>query len=130
RIVSCAARRFSLCANSFSIFLVRPRALACPVPKSSYCLERRSHTLFAAHPSEEYSLQYPRLEICVVWCCPLGGSMWVNKKPDARQARQPDPRNLKTNQPTKHAPTAWEDNPAMSTDAMRPLSATADRATA
>jgi len=56
--------------------------------------------------------------------------MWVNKKPDAPQARQPDPRNLQTNQPPKHAPTAWEDKPAMSTDAMRPLGATTDRATA
>ena len=56
--------------------------------------------------------------------------MWGNKKPDAPQARQPDPRNLPTNQPPKHAPSAWEDKPAMSTDAMRPLGATADRATA
>src|SRR5438874_4110435 len=56
--------------------------------------------------------------------------MWANKKPDAPQSRQPDPRNLQTNQPPKHAPTAREDKPVMSTDAMRPLGATGDRATA
>ncbi len=37
-----------------------PPSFGMPVPKSSYCLEQRSHTLFAARPSEEYSLQYPR----------------------------------------------------------------------
>jgi cytoskeletal protein CcmA (bactofilin family) len=56
--------------------------------------------------------------------------MWGNKKPDAPQPGQPDPRNSKTNQPPKYAPATWEDKPAMSTDAMRPLGATADRATA
>src|SRR5438309_4168737 len=56
--------------------------------------------------------------------------MWGNKKPDAPQAGQPDPRSLKMNQPPKPAPAALEGKPAMSTDALRPLGATADRATA
>jgi cytoskeletal protein CcmA (bactofilin family) len=56
--------------------------------------------------------------------------MWGNKKPDAPQAGQPEQKNLTTNQPPKHAPATWEGKPAMSTDAMRPLGATADRATA
>jgi len=56
--------------------------------------------------------------------------MWGNKKPDAPQAEQPGPKNLQTNQPPKPAPATWEDKPAMSTDVMRPLGATADRATA
>ncbi|OLB91757.1 MAG: hypothetical protein AUI02_09145 [Acidobacteria bacterium 13_2_20CM_2_57_12] len=56
--------------------------------------------------------------------------MWGNKKPDAAQAGQPDQRNLQTNQSSKPASPAWEDKPAMSTDAMRPLGATSDRATA
>src|SRR5260370_14798851 len=43
---------------SQSFGTVRP-ALRRPVPKSSYCLERRAHTLFAARISEAYSLQYP-----------------------------------------------------------------------
>ena len=56
--------------------------------------------------------------------------MWGNKKPDTPQAAQPEPKNLQTNQPPKPAPAAWEGTTAMSTDAMRPLGATADRATA
>ncbi len=56
--------------------------------------------------------------------------MWGNKKPDAPQAGQPEPRNLQTNQSPKLAPATWEDKPAMSTDAMRPMGATPDRATA
>src|SRR5271165_4375153 len=56
--------------------------------------------------------------------------MWGNKKPDAPQSGQPDPRNLQSNQPPKPAPATWEGTTAMSTDAMRPLGATADRATA
>jgi cytoskeletal protein CcmA (bactofilin family) len=56
--------------------------------------------------------------------------MWGNKKPDAPLPGHPDPRNSQLNQPPKSAPAAWEDKPAMSTDAMRPLGATADRATA
>src|SRR5258708_17040607 len=72
----------------------------------------------------------PRPEFCVGWCCRWGGPMWGNKKPDATQAGQADARNFQTNQPPKSAPATWEDKPAMSTDAMRPLGATADRATA
>jgi cytoskeletal protein CcmA (bactofilin family) len=56
--------------------------------------------------------------------------MWGNKKPDAPQAGPPEQKNLHSNQPPKHAPATWEDKPAMSTDAMRPLGATADRASA
>ena len=56
--------------------------------------------------------------------------MWGNKKPDAPQAGQPEFKNLATNQPSKPASATWEEKPVMSTDAMRPLGATADRATA
>jgi len=56
--------------------------------------------------------------------------MWGNKKPDSPQAAQPEQKNFTTNQSSKSAPATWEDKPAMSTDAMRPLGATADRATA
>src|SRR5215471_6164687 len=56
--------------------------------------------------------------------------MWGNKKPDAPQPGQPEQRNPITNQPSRPAPAAWEEKPAMSTDAMRPLGGTADRATA
>jgi cytoskeletal protein CcmA (bactofilin family) len=56
--------------------------------------------------------------------------MWGNKKPETPQAASPEPKNLKTNQPPKPAPATWEGTTAMSTDAMRPLGTTADRATA
>jgi cytoskeletal protein CcmA (bactofilin family) len=56
--------------------------------------------------------------------------MWGNKKPETPPAAQPEPKNLPTNQPPKPAPATWEGTTAMSTDAMRPLAATADRATA
>ena len=56
--------------------------------------------------------------------------MWGNKKPDAPQAGQPEQKNPFSNQPPKSASATWEDKPAMSTDAIRPLGATADRATA
>ncbi len=56
--------------------------------------------------------------------------MWGNKKPDAPQTGYPDQKNSFSNPPPKPASVAWEDKPAMSTDAMRPLGATADRATA
>src|SRR5438093_1938773 len=56
--------------------------------------------------------------------------MWGNKKPDAPQPGQPELKNSFSNQPSKPAPAAWEDKPAMSTDAMRPLGGTADRGTA
>ena len=56
--------------------------------------------------------------------------MWGNKKPDGPQAAQPEPKNLSTNQPPKPAQATWEGTTAMSTDAMRPLSATGDRASA
>jgi len=62
--------------------------------------------------------------------------MWGNaKKPETPQVAQPEPKNFATNQlnqnqPPKHAPATWEGTTAMSTDAMRPLGATGDRATA
>jgi len=56
--------------------------------------------------------------------------MWGNKKPDGPQAGPPDPKNLQTKQAPKPASTTWEGTTAMSTDAMRPLGATADRSTA
>lgn len=56
--------------------------------------------------------------------------MWSNKKPDTPQAAQPDAKGSKSNTPPKSAPATWEGTTAMSTDAMRPLGATSDRATA
>lgn len=57
--------------------------------------------------------------------------MWGNpKKPEAPQSAQSEPQNFQTNQPPKSSPATWEGTKAMSTDAMRPLGATADRATA
>jgi cytoskeletal protein CcmA (bactofilin family) len=59
--------------------------------------------------------------------------MWGNdKKPGTPQVAQPEPKNfaVNQNQPPKSAPATWEGNTAMSTDAMRPLGATGDRATA
>jgi len=57
--------------------------------------------------------------------------MWGNnKRPDAPQAAQPEPKTSAANQPPRPAPATWEGTTAMSTDAMRPLGATADRAVA
>jgi cytoskeletal protein CcmA (bactofilin family) len=57
--------------------------------------------------------------------------MWGNKKPDSPQAAHPEPINPIQNQPPKPpAPATWEEKPAMSTDSMRPLSATGDRSSA
>jgi cytoskeletal protein CcmA (bactofilin family) len=56
--------------------------------------------------------------------------MWSNKKPETPQNAQTEAKNLGSNQTPKHAPATWEGTTAMSTDAMRPLGATADRATA
>src|SRR5690348_15661306 len=56
--------------------------------------------------------------------------MWGNKKPDTPQAAPPETKNFPTNQSSKPAPATWEGTNSMSTDAMRPLGATADRATA
>ena len=56
--------------------------------------------------------------------------MWSSKKPDSPQTAQPEPKNLTMNQPPKHAPATWEGTNSMSTDAMRPLTTTPDRATA
>jgi cytoskeletal protein CcmA (bactofilin family) len=59
--------------------------------------------------------------------------MWGNKKPETPQPQPvapPEPKTLQTNQPPKPAPATWEEKPAMSTDAMRPMAAPSDRATA
>jgi len=62
--------------------------------------------------------------------------MWGNaKKPETPQAAQPEPKSFAANQPNlnqapKPALATWEGTNAMSTDAMRPLGATGDRATA
>jgi cytoskeletal protein CcmA (bactofilin family) len=62
--------------------------------------------------------------------------MWGNaKKPETPQVAQPEPKSFTANQPNlnqapKLAPATWEGTNAMSTDAMRPLGATGDRATA
>ena len=59
--------------------------------------------------------------------------MWGNtKKPDTPpQAAQPElPKNIPMNQPPKTSAATWEGTTAMSTDAMRPMGATGDRATA
>jgi cytoskeletal protein CcmA (bactofilin family) len=56
--------------------------------------------------------------------------MWSNKKPDTPQAAQPETKKLPVNPPPKPSAASWEGTTAMSTDAMRPIGATADRATA
>jgi cytoskeletal protein CcmA (bactofilin family) len=59
--------------------------------------------------------------------------MWGNKKPETPQTQPvapPEPKTFQTNQPPKPAPATWEEKPAMSTDAMRPMAAASDRATA
>src|SRR6201985_1640782 len=62
--------------------------------------------------------------------------MWGNaKKPETPQAAQPEPKSFAANQPNlnqapRTASATWEGTNAMSTDAMRPLGATGDRATA
>jgi len=62
--------------------------------------------------------------------------MWGNaKKPETPQVAQPEAKSFAANQPNlnqapKPAPATWEGTNAMSTDAMRPLGATGDRATA
>jgi cytoskeletal protein CcmA (bactofilin family) len=55
--------------------------------------------------------------------------MWGNKKPETHSA-QPELKNSPANQAPKPAPATWEGKTAMSTDALRPLGGTADRATA
>jgi len=56
--------------------------------------------------------------------------MWGNKKPETPQAALPEQKSFSTNRTPKQAPATWEDKPAMSTDALRPLGANSDRATA
>src|ERR1700737_98624 len=61
--------------------------------------------------------------------------MWGNKKPETPQAApgpqaaQPEQKKLQVNQAPKPAPATWEEK-TVSTDALRPLGATADRAIA
>ena len=54
--------------------------------------------------------------------------MWGKKKPDTRQAADPGPTNLQTNQPPKPASAAWEGTTKMNKDVMRLAGETADRA--
>jgi cytoskeletal protein CcmA (bactofilin family) len=57
--------------------------------------------------------------------------MWGNvKKPETQPVAQPEPKNFAVNPLPKSAPATWEETTAMSTEAMRPLGATGDRATA
>jgi cytoskeletal protein CcmA (bactofilin family) len=53
---------------------------------------------------------------------------WSNKKPDTPQAAQPDQRNFNSNESSRPAPATWEGTSVMSTDAVRPLGASGDRA--
>jgi len=55
--------------------------------------------------------------------------MWGNKKPDGPQPGRRAKKFTNESAP-KSASTTWEGTTAMSTDAMRPLGATADRSTA
>jgi cytoskeletal protein CcmA (bactofilin family) len=59
--------------------------------------------------------------------------MWGNKKPDTPQPAQPEQnqKSFPVNPPSpKPAAATWEGSTTMTTDAMRPLGATADRSTA
>src|SRR5262249_12752359 len=57
--------------------------------------------------------------------------MWGNqKKPETPQVAPPETKNFPVNQPPKPAPATWEGTNNMRTDALRPMGATADRATA
>ena len=56
--------------------------------------------------------------------------MWGNKKPETPQAAQPETKSFPVNPPPKSSAATWEGTTAMSTDAMRPMGATADRASA
>ena len=56
--------------------------------------------------------------------------MWRNKKPDTPQGADPEPKNLRTNQPLKPAPGPWEGITKTGKDSVGPPGATADRATA
>jgi cytoskeletal protein CcmA (bactofilin family) len=56
--------------------------------------------------------------------------MWGNKKPDTPQPAQSETKNFPVNPPPEPTAATREGTTAMSTDAMRPLGATADRATA
>jgi cytoskeletal protein CcmA (bactofilin family) len=56
--------------------------------------------------------------------------MWKSKKPDTPQAADSKLTDLQTNQPTKVTPALGREHPPkMNNDAMRPLDATANRAT-
>lgn len=54
--------------------------------------------------------------------------MWGNKKPDAPQPARSETNSFPVNQPLKPTAAPWEGTSAMSTDAVRPLGATAERA--
>jgi len=56
--------------------------------------------------------------------------MWRNKKPDAPQRVDAEPKNLQTNQPLKPAPASWEATTKMNKDEIGSVRTAADRATA
>jgi cytoskeletal protein CcmA (bactofilin family) len=56
--------------------------------------------------------------------------MWGNKKPNMPQVAASEPNNLQTNQPPKPASSSWKGTTEKGTDAMRPVGAAADCATA
>src|SRR5258708_39682918 len=56
--------------------------------------------------------------------------MWRNKKPDAPQGVDPEPKNLQTNQPLKPAPASREGITNTGRDAAGATEAMADPATA
>ncbi len=56
--------------------------------------------------------------------------MWRDKKPDAPQSADREPKNLQTSRPPKPASVSWEGTTKMSKDAIRLTGATADRTAA
>jgi cytoskeletal protein CcmA (bactofilin family) len=56
--------------------------------------------------------------------------MWGNKKPDKPPPADPGLKNVQSSQPLKPVPTYWERPAEINNDAIRPIGATADRATA
>jgi cytoskeletal protein CcmA (bactofilin family) len=56
--------------------------------------------------------------------------MWDNKKPETLQAAQPELKTLSSKHFPKQDLATWEDKPAMTTDALRPLASASDRTSA
>src|SRR6266436_3623235 len=77
-------------------------------------------------------LKHCRADSICQLCCAVSREvpMWKRKKPDTPQAADSKLTDLQTNQPTKVTPALGREHPPkMSNDAMRPLDATANRAT-